>query len=180
MCGAAEIRDRTQERPAKQQQQSRMSLSCRVPEAGLEPARPEGRGILSPLRLPIPPLGRGPQSSPSGARRSTLRRSAAVGRRRRAAAPGTIGLSHFLEPLVQPLLERQVLRALHRREKTRKLLLLRLEQVGALALRLHELADVLVDLVLIADPPSPASPPRARRASASRSDSAARRCRSNR
>ena len=27
-----------------------------VPEAGLEPARPEDRGILSPLCLPIPPL----------------------------------------------------------------------------------------------------------------------------
>ena len=28
-----------------------------VPEAGVEPARPKGRRILSPLRLPIPPLG---------------------------------------------------------------------------------------------------------------------------
>ncbi len=28
-----------------------------MPEAGVEPARPEGRGILSPLRLPIPPPG---------------------------------------------------------------------------------------------------------------------------
>ena len=28
-----------------------------VPEAGIEPARPCDRGILSPLRLPIPPLG---------------------------------------------------------------------------------------------------------------------------
>ncbi len=27
-----------------------------VPEAGLEPAQPEDRGILSPLCLPIPPL----------------------------------------------------------------------------------------------------------------------------
>ena len=30
-----------------------------VPEAGLEPARYFYRGILSPLRLPIPPLGHG-------------------------------------------------------------------------------------------------------------------------
>ncbi len=30
-----------------------------VPEAGLEPARRCRRGILSPLRLPIPPLGQG-------------------------------------------------------------------------------------------------------------------------
>gem|GEM_PF-2029273 len=27
-----------------------------VPEAGIEPARPEGHGILSPARLPISPL----------------------------------------------------------------------------------------------------------------------------
>ena len=34
-------------------------LSCfkMVPEARLELARPERRGILNPLRLPIPPLG---------------------------------------------------------------------------------------------------------------------------
>ena len=29
-----------------------------VPGAGVEPARPQGRGILSPLCLPIPPSGR--------------------------------------------------------------------------------------------------------------------------
>ena len=33
------------------------SLNNMVPEAGLEPARPNGRGILSPLRLPISPPG---------------------------------------------------------------------------------------------------------------------------
>jgi hypothetical protein len=32
-------------------------LQYMVPEAGLEPARGFPRGILSPLRLPIPPLG---------------------------------------------------------------------------------------------------------------------------
>jgi hypothetical protein len=30
-----------------------------VPGAGLEPARPYGQGILSPLRLPISPPGQG-------------------------------------------------------------------------------------------------------------------------
>ena len=30
-----------------------------VPGAGIEPAQPYGRGILSPLRLPVPPPGRG-------------------------------------------------------------------------------------------------------------------------
>ena len=29
-----------------------------VPAAGLEPARPFGLGILSPVRLPVPPSGR--------------------------------------------------------------------------------------------------------------------------
>ena len=29
-----------------------------VPTPGLEPGRPYGQGILSPLRLPIPPSGR--------------------------------------------------------------------------------------------------------------------------
>ncbi len=28
-----------------------------VPTPGLEPGRPYGQGILSPLRLPIPPSG---------------------------------------------------------------------------------------------------------------------------
>tara|TARA_B100001989_G_scaffold223702_1_gene177786 strand:- start:205 stop:309 length:105 start_codon:yes stop_codon:yes gene_type:complete len=28
-----------------------------VPSPGLEPGRPYGQGILSPLRLPIPPRG---------------------------------------------------------------------------------------------------------------------------
>ena len=30
-----------------------------VPEIGIEPTRPGGRRILSPLRLPVPPLGHG-------------------------------------------------------------------------------------------------------------------------
>lgn len=36
-------------------------LCCRsaVPGAGLEPARPSGQRILSPLRLPIPPSRQG-------------------------------------------------------------------------------------------------------------------------
>ena len=33
------------------------SILQSVPEAGVEPARPYGQRILSPLRLPIPPLG---------------------------------------------------------------------------------------------------------------------------
>ena len=34
-----------------------MTISCYVPEAGLEPARPDGHKILSLACLPIPPLG---------------------------------------------------------------------------------------------------------------------------
>lgn len=36
---------------------SAFSCLILVPEAGVEPARPCGRGILSPVRLPIPPPG---------------------------------------------------------------------------------------------------------------------------
>lgn len=32
-------------------------MFCLVPTPGLEPGRPYGQGILSPLRLPIPPSG---------------------------------------------------------------------------------------------------------------------------
>src|SRR5918994_429696 len=34
-------------------------VSSEVPEVGLEPTLPEGNRILSPARLPIPPLRRG-------------------------------------------------------------------------------------------------------------------------
>ena len=33
-----------------------------MPEVGVEPTRPEGHGILSPARLPVPPLRRGSRS----------------------------------------------------------------------------------------------------------------------
>src|SRR5437868_4718755 len=119
---------------AAQPSQGRQLVNrCRtVPEAGLEPARPEGRGILSPLRLPIPPLGRttgATNLAPSGVSLnacSTLRRRP----RRRLCWRGatTPTLIDCPDLLVQPLLERQVLRALQRRKKSRKLLLLRLQQ----------------------------------------------------
>src|SRR5664279_4077887 len=39
-----------------------------VPGAGIEPAQPCGRGILSPLRLPVPPSGQ--SNDPLGMRRN--------------------------------------------------------------------------------------------------------------
>ena len=36
----------------------RKPLIFMVPEAGIEPARPYERGILSPMRLPVSPFGR--------------------------------------------------------------------------------------------------------------------------
>ena len=36
-----------------------------VPAPGLEPGRPEGQGILSPLRLPVPPRPPSGLSNPS-------------------------------------------------------------------------------------------------------------------
>jgi hypothetical protein len=44
-----------------------MSLDIKlVPGAGIEPARPYERGILSPLRLPIPPPGQLGKTSNGG------------------------------------------------------------------------------------------------------------------
>ncbi len=38
-------------------QKARMTRASEVvPEPGIEPGQPFGRGILSPLRLPVPPL----------------------------------------------------------------------------------------------------------------------------
>src|SRR3990172_9282342 len=36
-----------------------------MPEVGVEPTRPEGHGILSPARLPVPPLRRAPPIVPA-------------------------------------------------------------------------------------------------------------------
>src|SRR6202008_3376302 len=38
---------------------NRLSREVLVPGGGVEPPRPEGRRILSPLRLPVPPSRRG-------------------------------------------------------------------------------------------------------------------------
>ena len=46
-----------------------------VPEAGIEPARPFDRGILSPLRLPIPPLRQRARSIPRSPKPPPLRRN---------------------------------------------------------------------------------------------------------
>lgn len=41
------------------QRTQKRSVECEmVPEAGIEPARPYERGILSPMRLPVSPFGR--------------------------------------------------------------------------------------------------------------------------
>lgn len=64
----------------------RLSNACVVPGAGIEPASPCGGGILSPLRLPVSPSGRGVACPcPGGADRSTRHRcSRCCGFRRRA------------------------------------------------------------------------------------------------
>lgn len=51
-----------------------------VPRTGLEPVQPKGRGILSPLCLPISPSGQGE----IGKKRGDVRGSAAARVRRRA------------------------------------------------------------------------------------------------
>src|SRR6185437_13246272 len=59
----------------------------RMPRAGLEPARPEGRRILSPLRLPIPPPGRDRNLVRPVPRKLPRRRRSDPSTRRRPAAP---------------------------------------------------------------------------------------------
>src|SRR5688572_10472284 len=113
---------------------------CEVPGAGLEPARPESRGILSPLRLPVPPPGRvtakdkrgrgisprprlkttGPASATSGA---------TLGVPSFAAAPIHRPTLHVLAPLLRLVLQREILHALRRRQERGQLLLLRLHEI---------------------------------------------------
>src|SRR5690606_17625762 len=64
-------------------------LSCLVPGVGVEPTWPRGRGILSPLRLPVSPPGRGLRhvaamrpaatTAPSGRRQGLRKRAARRG-----------------------------------------------------------------------------------------------------
>ena len=61
---------------AKKNPTSLLDLLVLVPEAGLEPALPHRKGILSPPRLPISPLGLKNQSIP--ARKSLIRPSASL------------------------------------------------------------------------------------------------------
>ena len=66
-----------------------------VPGAGLEPARPRGRGILSPLCLPVSPSGpaaiiralRGRKKKPRGARFVEWRPGSELNRRTRICSP---------------------------------------------------------------------------------------------
>ena len=136
----------------------------RIPEAGLEPARPEGRGILSPLRLPIPPPGHDAENylatRPSPMRAAWRYSSASGGSvgqpsgrhcgSNPAAAPRRAHppelplppaplLPHLLQPLPHPLLDREVLRPLHRRQELREVLLLALEDRQPLLLHVDQL-----------------------------------------
>ena len=63
-------------------------LGVEVPGAGLEPARAEARGILSPLRLPIPPPGRCRNLAPPAARWQRRRGRYGIGGPRRCPRPG--------------------------------------------------------------------------------------------
>src|SRR4249919_4001543 len=101
-----------------------------MPGARLELARPEGRRILSPLRLPIPPPGRDtqcsvPASRALGRRRTNQRTTPLPAqtsrwRRERVVDRGAHGL---LNPPTHLLLQRLILGALKRREKRREVLL---------------------------------------------------------
>jgi hypothetical protein len=55
--GCAETEAHTQRNLLKNPYRADPQTVLVVPSAGLEPARPFGQRILSPLRLPIPPRG---------------------------------------------------------------------------------------------------------------------------
>jgi hypothetical protein len=103
-----------------------MLLDYLMPRAGLEPARPEGRGILSPLRLPIPPPGRDKRNV--AATRQRLNASW-LDRRQSAATRATAQAvrTELLQLLTEAFFQREILGPLKRREESRKFFLLRLE-----------------------------------------------------
>ena|SRR2546423_2101617 len=125
-----------------------------MPGAGLEPARPEGRGILSPLRLPIPPPGRPAQCSlahrvpqrgytgecgecsRSFAALKTLRFLFAWGTRSHGIRTHAVPVPppHLLHATTHLLLQRRVPRALERRHELREILLLLLDKIDPLML----------------------------------------------
>ena len=122
-----------------------VTMAVAMPEARLELARHEGRGILSPLRLPVPPLGQDTQCS-----RSSLPAQRANGLRKLSATSARRGLLlHLRNATIELLTESLKLGALQRREKGRQLLLLGVEEIGAASLCLGELVQVLRDLRLV-------------------------------
>src|SRR5216683_305160 len=60
-----------------------------VPAAGLEPAQPLGQGILSPLRLPVPPSGHGRGAASRLDRRAAPAPASLLDRIAAEAAPST-------------------------------------------------------------------------------------------
>src|SRR3954469_14358185 len=89
-----------------------------MPGAGLEPARPEGRGILSPLRLPIPPPGRRPEAkkSASGLPALFIYCGKSLRQLRWSSATWWRPAPALIDSAPDLLLDRVELRALERRE----------------------------------------------------------------
>ena len=98
---------------------------------------------MSPLRLPIPPLGQRVECSLCATR--------PLFGRRRGAAPGgrAVLLPELADPAIQLIAERKLFRALHRRQKAGQILLLRFENFRAAMLGFHEPRHVLVDFGLV-------------------------------
>ena len=100
----------------------------------------EGRGILSPLRLPIPPPGRAPQYRPAAraTQRTLQSRTAAAGPPATSTAPPP---PDVLDATTQMLLQREIARPLHGCHECGKLPLLLRSEVETPALKRKDLYD---------------------------------------
>src|SRR5688500_15656881 len=128
----------------------RWCIDSWIPGAGLEPARAKARGILSPLRLPIPPPGRvGKSSGPSAP--GTLASGASCGRvaaTRRGTGPAAAP-PHILHAAPHLILNREIACALRGSHEPCQRALLPRKKLDTPTLHIDELVDVPRDPILI-------------------------------
>ena len=119
----------------------------KVPGTRLELVRPEGRGILSPLRLPIPPPGQDSVFKHPGPVKQAL--LIHPGRVSHLSLSLTLPRTQLLRPASHLVLKSKQLRALHWRQEFRELTLLALNEVETLPLDAQCFVEQLSDLVLV-------------------------------
>ena len=139
-------------RSGRQTKTSRVSMTRRfgdqIPGTRLELVRPKGRGILSPLRLPIPPPGQDSVFTPDSAVKQALLIESRWPAHLTLAAL-KLACSQLLRPAPKLILESEQFRPLNRRQEFRKLALLILHEIESLTLEHHRLIEELRNAVLI-------------------------------